>query len=207
VIDALRQPLESGEVTIARGDESATFPARSLVVLAANPCPCGNYHPLRRDNACVCSEVARRGYRARISGPIADRIDITRHIEPLRPHDLADPLDRPQSSSEIRERVLAARARQAARYAGSGWRLNGDVPGPVLTDHFPLESRAAALLDTALYSGRITRRGAVRIHRLAWSLADLVEREIPSVVDVETALRLRLGEPLPESVLRRRDVA
>jgi magnesium chelatase family protein len=203
LIDALRQPLESGEVTIARGDETATFPARSLVVLAANPCPCGNYHPLRRDHACVCSEVARRGYRARISGPIADRIDITRHIEPVRPYEMSDPLARPESSAEIRSRVESARSRQAERYADVGWRLNGEAPGPVLTDRFPLEGKGATLLDTALYSGRITRRGAVRVHRVAWTLADLAGSPTPSVEDVEVALRLRLGEPLPDSALRR----
>ena len=80
VIEALRQPLESGEVTITRGDESATFPARGIVVFAANPCPCGDYHPDARQSRCSCTERKRRDYRSRVTGPIADRIDILRHL-------------------------------------------------------------------------------------------------------------------------------
>ena len=78
VIEALRQPLESGEVTITRGEESATFPARGLVVMACNPCPCGNFHARAGQNSCDCLEAARRHYRAKITGPISDRVDITR---------------------------------------------------------------------------------------------------------------------------------
>ncbi|MGH3443908.1 MAG: YifB family Mg chelatase-like AAA ATPase, partial [Nocardioidaceae bacterium] len=96
IIDALRQPLESGEITIARGEEQATFPARAIVVLACNPCPCGDYHPTDRDNRCTCTEVARREYRKKLSGPIVDRIDIVRHVEPVAPHAFRDPLARPE---------------------------------------------------------------------------------------------------------------
>jgi magnesium chelatase family protein len=207
LIDALRQPLESGEITIARGDETATFPARSMIVLACNPCPCGEYHPARRDNACTCPEVARRNYRARIGGPIADRIDITRHIEPVRRHEIGDPLHRPEDSASISLRVAAARRRQAERYIGTGWRLNGDVPGPVLSEDFPLTRGGLALVDRELYSGRLTRRGAVRVHRIAWTVADLRGVDTPTESEVEVALRLRLGEPLPAEVIERRWVA
>ena len=84
IIEALRQPLESGEVTIARGEEAATFPARTMVVIACNPCPCGDYHPSNRDNRCTCTELRRREYRKKLSGPVVDRIDIVRHVEPVR---------------------------------------------------------------------------------------------------------------------------
>jgi magnesium chelatase family protein len=82
IVEALRQPLESGEITIARGDDEATYPAGGMLVLACNPCPCGEYSTRSRDHKCQCSELKRRAYRLKISGPIADRIDITRIVEP-----------------------------------------------------------------------------------------------------------------------------
>lgn len=196
IIEALRQPLESGEITIARGEESATFPARTMVVLACNPCPCGEYHPRNRDHQCTCTEVKRRAYRKKISGPIADRIDITRHIEPVTPHEMRDPMSRPETSAAVRIRVTAARERQALRFAGQSWRLNADAPGPQLRERWPLPEKAARLLDEHVYNGELTRRGATRVHRLAWTVADLRGLDQPDVGQVEVALRLRLGEPL-----------
>ncbi len=196
IIEALRQPLESGEITLARGDEVATFPARTMVVLACNPCPCGDYHPTNRDNRCTCTEVARRDYRRKLSGPIVDRIDITRHVEPVRPHEVADPLSRPEPTAPVRARVAEARQRQHSRYAGSGWRLNADVPGPRLREAWPLAEAAAALLDERVYDGVLTRRGATRVHRLAWTVADLWGQPRPGLEELDVALRLRTGEPL-----------
>ena len=200
VIEALRQPLESGEVRVARGDESATFPARGMVVLACNPCPCGGYHPQIQQNRCQCSEVKRRDYRARVSGPISDRIDIVRHVAPVSPHD-GDRFATAESTAQVRERVARARARQAERYAGCSWRLNGQAPGPLLGDAWPLDSVAQRLLDDELYSGRLTSRGAVRVHRLAWTIADLRELDRPGVSETAVALRLRRGDPLELSTL------
>ena len=82
VIDALRQPLESGEVTIARGEESATYPARGMVVMACNPCPCGEYSAALPGNHCTCSQQQRHHYSRRVTGPVHDRIDILRHVLP-----------------------------------------------------------------------------------------------------------------------------
>ena len=125
VIEALRQPLESGEVTIARGEESATFPARGMVVVANNPCPCGDYSDARQ-NHCTCPEVRRRDYRNRITGPLADRIDIVRHIVPFRPHD-REPCP-PESTGPIRARV----ERRAAATGGPLRRsqLAAELPDP-----------------------------------------------------------------------------
>jgi magnesium chelatase family protein len=201
IIDALRQPLEQGEVTIARGDEVATFPARTMVVLACNPCPCGDYHPDVRESRCSCSEVRRRGYRERVSGPVTDRLDIVRHITPVRPHRIRDPLSRPESSAQVQARVTAARARQADRCAGTPWRTNADVPGPDLESRWPLTDQGRGLVDAALCEGRLTRRGAVRVHRVAWTLADLRRLDRPGEDEVDLALALRLGEPLPVSAL------
>ena len=201
IIESLRQPLEHGEVTIARGDEVATFPARTMVVLAANPCPCGDFHPDVRESRCVCSEVRRRGYREKISGPVTDRIDIVRHISPLKPYELHDPLATPEPTAAVRARVEAARARQAERYAGSDWRVNADVPGPELSVRWPLTAEGQRLLEHHLCAGRITRRGAARAHRLAWTVADLRGEPVPDRDCVDVAVRLRAGEPLPVAAL------
>jgi magnesium chelatase family protein len=202
VIDALRQPLESGEVTIARGEESVTFPARGMIVLAANPCPCGDYTAAPGHNRCTCLEAQRRAYRDRVRGPISDRIDITRHLEPLRPHDARDRLTTPESSAVVQERVREARERQARRYRGRSWRLNGQAPGPALRRDWPLSPEAQEVIDGSMYLGRLSRRGATRVHRLAWTIADLRGTDTPMVADTETALRLRSGEPLLAAALR-----
>lgn len=202
VIDALRQPLESGEITIARGEETATFPARGIVVLACNPCPCGNYAPVARDNLCNCSELRRREYRAKLSAPVTDRIDIIRHMQPFGGHQARDPLAFREDSATVRARVDAARRRQAERYAGRSWRLNAHAPGPALLAEWPLPAQSAALLDERVYTGRLSRRGATRVHRLSWTLADLAKLDRPGPEEVQTALQLRLGDPLSWAALQ-----
>jgi magnesium chelatase family protein len=199
VVEALREPLEAGEISISRGEEDATYPARTMFVFACNPCRCGAFHPYSRDSQCTCGEVKRREYRSKISGPIADRIDITRFVEPMTPdqqraNDL--PFDRPEPSAAIRVRVAAARDRQRARYADLPWRLNVHVPGPMLRERWPLTDPAMVRLDAEVYSGRLTRRGAVRVHRVAWSVADLAGIDRPGVDELDVALRLRSATPL-----------
>ncbi len=196
IIDAMRQPLESGDITIARGEEVAMFPARAMVVLACNPCPCGNYHPLNRDHTCTCPELKRRTYRNRLSDMIADRIDITRHVDPVPEHEFKDRLTVPEPTAEVRGRVLVARSRQAARYLETHWRLNCDVPGPALRERWPLTDEAERRLDSEIYSGRLTQRGAVRVHRLAWTVSDLRGIDRPGLAELDVALRLRAGKPL-----------
>jgi len=201
IIEALRQPLESGEVTIARGDETATYPARGMLVFACNPCPCGQYGG--RGPACVCFEVERRNYRKRMSGPILDRIDITRHVEPTGPIDRDPRAPKPESSEAVQARVAAARLRQLERYADHPWRTNGQAPGALLERHWPLDRESHRTVDAEVYGGRLTRRGATRVHRVAWTVADLRGADSPTLVDVKVALRLRQGEPLLAATLRR----
>jgi magnesium chelatase family protein len=202
VIEALRQPLESGEVTIARGEESATFPARGIVVLAANPCPCGDFDPSPGADRCICTNVRRNAYRARFTGPIADRIDILRHVRPVDGDELRDPLGSPpERSAAVRARVTLARDRQRARYAGRSWRLNAHAPGPTLREEWPLTAAAQRRLDTAMYGGTLTRRGGTRVHRMAWTVTDLWGTEQPGLDELDAALRLRTGEPLLASML------
>jgi magnesium chelatase family protein len=203
VINALRQPLESGDISIARAEESVVLPARSIVVLAANPCPCGNFHPDARSSQCSCTEVRRRDYRRKVTGPITDRIDITRHLTVATPTSRRDPLAVQESTAEVRARVEGARARQADRYAGQAWRLNGHALGPALSRGWPMTAEATSLVDDWLWSGKLTRRGVTRVHRLAWTVADLAEVERPGVDEVEVALRLRTGQPLLAATVRR----
>jgi magnesium chelatase family protein len=204
VINALRQPLESGEITVARAEESVVLPARSIVVLAANPCPCGEFHADVRLNKCQCREVQRRDYRRKVTGPITDRIDITRHLTAATPYAGRDPLAVRESTAVVRARVEAARERQAARYADEGWRLNGHAPGPALAAQWPLGDEAGQLVDEHLWSGRLTRRGVTRVHRLAWTVADLRGVDQPGADEADAALRLRSGAPLLARSLERR---
>ncbi|MDT9593870.1 YifB family Mg chelatase-like AAA ATPase [Nocardioides zeae] len=192
VVEALRQPLESGDVTIARGEESATFPARGIVVLAANPCPCGAPSTGLGAARCSCDAVKVRAYDAKLKGPLADRVDIVREMQPPTVG-LAGSV---VTSAHLRSLVTAARARQQERYAGTGWRLNAHVPTSVLRDRWPLDETSRRTVEEAVAAGRLTRRGATRVHRMAWTLADLEARSGPTVDDVDTALRLRRGDPL-----------
>lgn len=196
IVEALREPLESGEVTIARGEECTTFPARCMVVVAANPCPCGDYHPSPLESRCTCTEVARRHYRRKLEGPVMDRIDITRHVQPVSPHEAKDPFATPEPTRVVAARVAEARARQRRRYEGSPWRLNSELPGAVLRERWSLAAESQDLLDEQVFSGRLTRRGATRVHRLAWTVADLRGLPAPGPGELDTALRLRTGEPL-----------
>jgi magnesium chelatase family protein len=203
VINALRQPLESGDISISRAEESVVLPARSIVVLAANPCPCGDFHPDASVSRCHCKEVQRRDYRRKVTGPITDRIDITRHLRAVTPTGSRDPFAVRESTAEVRVRVEAARARQAERYDGQPWRLNGHAPGPALSRDWPLTDEAIRVVDDALWSGRLTRRGVTRVHRLAWTVADLREVDQPGVAEAAIALRLRGGDPLLAATVRR----
>lgn len=206
VIEALRQPLESGEITIARRDELVTLPAGGMLVLASNPCPCGAWTAFAGTNRCGCLERVRRAYQARLTGPVADRIDIVRNVQPAS---LAgdDPLRPPESSALVRARVAAARDRQARRYAERPWRLNAQLPGPRLEDTWPLTLSAQRLIADEARRGRLSARGAVRVQRVAWTVADL--RSVrdggdhePGLADAETALRLRAGLPLDLATIR-----
>jgi magnesium chelatase family protein len=176
-------------------------------VLACNPCPCGEYHPYNRDNQCRCSELKRREYRRKISGPIADRIDITRFVEPLKDHEANDPIEVPESSATVRARVTVARRRQLQRYADTPWRLNSHVPGPALRNTWPLDPSATRRLDSEVYGGLLTRRGAPPVHRVAWWVAPLRPVPVPGDEELEIALRLRKATPLELVMLARGDAA
>ncbi|MFQ6170255.1 YifB family Mg chelatase-like AAA ATPase [Oryzobacter sp. R7] len=191
VLEVLRQPLESGEVVLARSRHVVRYPARFLLVLAANPCPCGLSWGKALD--CRCRPQDIRGYASRLSGPLLDRVDLQVHVPPVRRAAFGD--ERGECSADVAGRVREARAAQAARWADDGWAVNGVVPGHVLRRRpYRLPGAATAALDRALDAGRITLRGYDRVLRVAWSAADLAGRTVPVADDVATALVLRRGE-------------
>ncbi|HYJ66184.1 MAG TPA: YifB family Mg chelatase-like AAA ATPase [Nocardioidaceae bacterium] len=195
VLEGLRQPLESGQISIGRSERTATFPAEFQLVLAANPCPCG--FDWGRGDRCECSPASKRRYRHRISGPVRDRIDIYRTVQPVRRHELRRDLAFVESTSTVATRVRAARERQAARYAETPWRRNSEVPGTALRSKWPVRSSRVSEIEAGLAEGRISARGADRILRLSWTLADLAGRAEPSDDDVHNAILLRDSGPLP----------
>ena len=172
--------------------------------MACNPCPCGNYHGQHARNRCECLEPARKHYRAKITGPITDRVDITRHVEPAMPHERDDRFARRETSDDVRRRVAGARARQHERFADRSWRLNSQAPGPILQRDWPLAPELQQRLDDEVFRGRLSRRGATRVHRLAWTIADLDGVDAPGFAQLDGAVRLRTGEPLLDAHLRRR---
>lgn len=187
-LQALRQPLESGEVVIARARERVAYPARVQLVLAANPCPCGEGHG--KGLNCRCRPTERRAYAARLTGPLMDRVDIQVQVPKVSLADLNE--DPPDSSAAVAQRVVAAREAQSRRWPDGAWRLNSQVPGPVLRRApWRLPSATTRVLDRALELGQVTLRGYDRVLRLAWSSADLHGRTIPSVDDVGLALMYR----------------
>ncbi|WP_024796705.1 YifB family Mg chelatase-like AAA ATPase [Tomitella biformata] len=185
VLEALRTPLEEGEVRLARGKGVAIYPARFQLILAANPCPCAP----ARDIDCVCSPSVRRRYLGRISGPLLDRVDLRITMRP--PTSGALTADSPESSAVVRERVAMARLVAADRWAEWGWRTNGEIPGPMLRRRFALGPKARQPVEAALRRGQITARGVDRSLRVAWTIADLDGRTAPSADDTAAALFLR----------------
>ena len=190
ILDALRQPLESGNITIARSVGSVTFPARFLLVLAANPCPCGRYSS--RGLGCTCSSLQVRRYLGKLSGPLMDRIDIRVEVDPVGRVELASEV-MGESSQEIRNRVIAARARASKRFSSHPWKLNAEIPARALRLEFRPERAAMNFLHDELDKELITARGLHKVVRLAWTLADLGDHEVPTLDDVRRAYQLRDG--------------
>jgi magnesium chelatase family protein len=191
VLDALRQPLESGEVVVARSGLTARFPARFMLVLAANPCPCVRGSSAKA--ACECTPWVRRRYLARLSGPLLDRVDVKVEFLPVGRAELLSDRRFTEPSSVVAERVSLARQRAAFRLKGTCWRLNGQIPGSELRRSYPPAPGALAPLERAMDIGEISARGVDRVIRLAWTVADLAGVSRPTAAEVGYALGLWLG--------------
>jgi magnesium chelatase family protein len=192
VLDALRQPLEAGEVVIARQAMTARFPARFTLVLAANPCPCARA-ATPGGAACECSPAARRRYLGRLSGPLLDRVDVKITLEPVNRREMLYDRKYAETSAVVAGRVAAARDRCARRLAGTPWRLNAEIPGADLRRTFPPEHGALKSLDRAMELGQVSARGADKIVRVAWSVADLAGKPRPGAGEIDVAIALWLG--------------
>lgn len=188
-LDSLRQPLESGEITVHRAAAVARFPASFQLVMAANPCPCGQPDG---DDSCTCSPFARRRYLARLSGPLMDRIDLQLRVPRVTPAQLrlAEESER-LSSAAAREAVLAARMRAAERLAGSGLDRNAQLPSAWLQREGRPEREAQAVLERAFERGLLSMRGRDRVLRVAWTIADLDGVDRPGVDQLGRALTMR----------------
>jgi len=184
VLQTLRQPLEHGELVLHRASGTARYPARFQLVLAANPCPCGQ--AVGKGLSCTCRSEQRRRYFGKLSGPLLDRVDLQVELAPARSGSAPG-----ESTAQVAARVLAARAAQSDRLVGTPWRTNGDVPGGWLRERLGPDRSLMGDLDRALDRGTLSLRGVDRVLRVAWTLADLEGRSAPGRSDVGRALLLR----------------
>ncbi|MFJ6466268.1 YifB family Mg chelatase-like AAA ATPase [Streptomyces sp. NPDC091387] len=192
-LDALRQPLESGHVVVARSAGVVRLPARFLMVLAANPCPCGR-HTLS-GAGCECPPASVRRYQARLSGPLLDRVDLRVAVDPVKRADLMGQGGRGESTATVAARVREARVRAAERLAGTPWTTNSEVPGHELRTRLVAAPGALMAAERDMERGLLTARGLDRVLRVAWTVADLRGAGRPDASDIAVALELRTGIP------------
>ncbi|WP_329311833.1 YifB family Mg chelatase-like AAA ATPase [Streptomyces sp. NBC_01262] len=190
-LEALRQPLESGHVVIARSAGVVRLPARFLLCLAANPCPCGRHGS--RGGGCDCTPSMIRRYQGRLSGPLLDRVDLRVDVEAVSRSELLGHLGESESTRTVAARVREARDRSAARYEGTPWRTNSEVPGHELRTRWPMAPGAMRPAEQDMERGLLTARGLDRVLRVAWTVADLGGHDRPDGVDMARALELRTG--------------
>ncbi len=190
VLDALREPIDAGSLTVARAGFRMTYPARFQLVMAANPCPCGNALDTRGP-ACNCTPAQRRRYLGRLSGPLMDRIDVRAVLTRPTLAELRSPVDARTTTEEVAARVVAARSRCRERLGTPAVGSVCEVPARVVEEEWQLTGRVRSALDRAC--SRDSLRGRGRILRLCWTLADLAGRGAPSLSDVEEAVQLRSG--------------
>lgn len=184
-LEALRTPLEDGEIRLARRDGVARYPARFQLVMAANPCPCAPADP----RECICTGNEKRRYLGKLSGPLLDRVDLRVQMHAMRAG--AFTAEDGECTALVHERVAAARTAAAQRWRPYGIRTNVEVSGALLRRKFRLGAKVMAPLRSALDRGQLSSRGFDRTLRVAWTLADLAGRSSPVLADVTAALSFR----------------
>lgn len=191
VLEVLRQPLEEGRVTIARAARTATFPARFMLVGAMNPCPCGYLgDPVR---TCRCTPVETERYRGRLSGPLRDRLDLVLEV-PAVPAALLGDETGGESSTAVRERVVAARTRQEERRAETGVRLNAALQGRAVWRHGRPDAAGRRLLERAVERLGLSARAYHRVLKVARTIADLGGLALPGEEQIAEALQYRVED-------------
>ncbi|MEY4397619.1 MAG: hypothetical protein RLZ53_195 [Actinomycetota bacterium] len=188
VLDSLRQPLESGTITISRASGQAVFPAKFQLVLAANPCPCG--FSVGSGRSCSCTGGQRAKYFSRISGPLSDRIDLRLQLNQVNAKQISSGEPGPLSK-DLAIKVANARKLAEKRLRGTPWVKNSQVPGSYLRKQLRLPFQVTRPLDTALDRSVITMRGYDRTLRLTWTVADLNGNAQPTSEDLALAMYYR----------------
>lgn len=191
-LEVLRQPLEDKVVTISRATGALSFPSNVMLIGAMNPCPCGYYGDPTHE--CTCSRGLIESYQKRISGPLMDRIDI--HVEvPAVDYEKLSSVKLGEPSAAIRARVEAARARQQARFAGTGLHANADMGPKEVRQFCELDEAGRGLIRAAMRQLGLSARGYHRVLKLARTIADLAGSERIEAPHVAEALQYRQREP------------
>lgn len=190
-IEALRQPLEDGKVTVSRVGGRITFPAEFLLVIAMNPCACGNYGNPHK--ACVCTPVQLKAYQSRISGPIIDRIDIRVWVQPVEKEDLLK-MSSGESSAQIRQRVIRAVEIQRERFKNSQTKYNSRMTNQEVKKYCLMTQEAQSILKNAMERLNLTGRGYMKTLKVARTIADLEGEEKIHSHHLAEALQFRINE-------------